>query len=325
MKRFSKFIFRVFFLLIIFFVVFYFWASSSTLNEAEYVSLSKVYVQNQPKNDSVFSIVTYNIGYLSGMTNNRPIAKPKSLFDENMQKVLVETKKVNPTIIAFQEIDYDAKRSYNINQEEQIAELGFPYRARTVNWDEQYVPFPYWPISMHFGKVVSGQSVISKYPIINQERIVLQRVADAPFYRNAFYLERLAQVVKVVLNDQEVMLINVHLEAFDKPTREKQFDEVVKIFNQYKDQYPTILLGDFNSEANDTSAVIQKMFAMKNVGNAAFNVDKIENTFDSKSPRKKIDYIFYTENSIEYISGKVLKEFGEASDHLPVFMEFKLR
>ncbi len=153
----------------------------------------------------------------------------------------------------------------------------------------------------------------------------LQRVADAPFYRNAFYLERLAQVVKVVLNDQEVMLINVHLEAFDKPTREKQFDEVVKIFNQYKDQYPTILLGDFNSEANDTSAVIQKMFAMKNVGNAAFNVDKIENTFDSKSPRKKIDYIFYTENSIEYISGKVLKEFGEASDHLPVFMEFKLR
>lgn len=325
MKRFLKFIFRVLFLLIIAFGIFYFWASSSILNESEYVSLSKFDDQNQLKNDSVFSIVTYNIGYLSGMTNNRPIAKPKSLFDENMQKVLVETKKVNPTIIAFQEIDYDAKRSYNINQEKQIAELGFPYSATSINWDEQYVPFPYWPISMHFGKVVSGQSIISKYPIKEQQRIVLQRVADAPFYRNAFYLERLAQVVKVVLNDQEIMVINVHLEAFDKPTRVKQFDEVVKIFNQYKDQYPTILLGDFNSEANDPSSVIQKMFAMKNVGNAAFNADKIENTFDSNLPHKRIDYIFYTKNSIKYISGKVLNEFGEASDHLPVFMEFRLK
>lgn len=178
---------------------------------------------------------------------------------------------------------------------------------------------------MHFGKVVSGQSIISKYPIKKQQRIVLESVADAPFYRNAFYLERLAQVVKVVLNDKEIMVINVYLEAFDKPTIVKQFDEVVKIFNQYKDQYPTILLGDFNSEANDTSAVIQKMFAMKNFGNAAFNVDKIENTFDSKTPHKRIDYIFYTENSIEYISGKVLNEFGQASNHLPVFMEFRLK
>jgi endonuclease/exonuclease/phosphatase family metal-dependent hydrolase len=325
MNRFIKFIFRLLFLLIIATIVFFFWASSSTLKEAEYVSLTKVDDQNQSKNDSIFSIVTYNIGYLSGMTNNRPIAKLKSLFDENLQKVLAETQKVNPSIIAFQEIDYDATRSYNINQEEQIAQLGFPYRARTINWDEHYVPFPYWPISMHFGKVVSGQSIISKYPIKEQQRIALQRVEDAPFYRNAFYLERLAQVVKVVLKDQEIMIINVHLEAFDKATRVKQFDEVVKLFNQYKEQYPTILLGDFNSEANDTSAVIQKMFAMKNVGNAAFNVDKIENTFDSKAPYKRIDYIFYTKNSIEYISGKVLNEFGQASDHLPVFMEFKLK
>jgi endonuclease/exonuclease/phosphatase family metal-dependent hydrolase len=64
---------------------------------------------------------------------------------------------------------------------------------------------------------------------------------------------------------------------------------------------------------------------MKNFGNSAFNVDKIENTFDSKTPHKRIDYIFYTENSIEYISGKVLNEFGQASNHLPVFMEFRLK
>ena len=325
MKRFLKFLFRFFLVLIIACVIFFFWASSSTLDESKYAELTEINNKPNVDNDSVFSIATYNIGYLSGMTNNKAVEKPKSLFDGNLQKVIQETQKVNPDIIAFQEIDYDASRSYNVNQESAIADLGYNYRAKTINWDERYLPFPYWPISMHFGKVVSGQSIISKYPLKEQQRIVLQRVADAPFHRDAFYLERLAQVVKVVLNDKEVVLINIHLEAFDKETRVKQFEEVVVLFNKYKVNYPTILLGDFNLRARDEKAIIQKMFTMNGVGNAAFEEANIENTFDTKAPFERIDYIFYTENSIKYISGKVLNKFGQASDHLPVFMEFRLK
>ncbi|QNM84478.1 endonuclease/exonuclease/phosphatase family protein [Polaribacter pectinis] len=325
MKRFIKVIFRLLLLLVFAFVIFFFWASSSTLDEKEYSKLMTNQFENSIDNDSVFSIVTYNIGYLSGMTNNRPIPKPKELFDTNLEQVLAETKKVNPDIVAFQEIDYNASRSYNVNQQNEIAKLGFNYVAQAVNWDETYVPFPYWPPSMHFGKVVSGQSIISKYPLKKHQRIVLERVADAPFYRDALYLERLAQVVKVILNGREVVLINVHLEAFDKPTRVNQFEAVLKIFNKYKEDYPTILLGDFNSRARDLEAIIQKMFLMNDVGNAAFNKENPKNTFNTRNPFKRIDYIFYTKNSIEYISGKVLVEFGESSDHLPVEMSFKLK
>ena len=160
MKRFLKFLSRFFLLLIIACVIFFFWASSSTLDETEYAKLTEVNNKPDVDNDSVFGIVTYNIGYLSGMTNNKAVEKPKSLFDNNLQKVIQETQKINPDIIAFQEIDYDASRSYNVNQEEKIADLGYNYRAKTINWDERYLPFPYWPISMHFGKVVSGQSII---------------------------------------------------------------------------------------------------------------------------------------------------------------------
>lgn len=325
MKRFFKFLFRFLLLLIVACVIFFFWASSPTLDETEYAKLIEIDVKNESKNDSVFSIVTYNIGYLSGMTNNLAVAKPKELFDKNLEKVLSETKKTNPDIIAFQEIDYDAARSYQINQQTEIAKLGYTYIAQAINWDETYVPFPYWPPTMHFGKVVSGQSIISKYALKDHERIVLERVADAPFYRDAFYLERLAQVVKVTLNEQEVVLINVHLEAFEKQTRVNQFEEVLALFNKYKDKYPTILLGDFNSSAKDEKAIIQKLFTMNTVGNAAFNIVNLENTFNSKDPFERIDYIFYTKNSIEYISGKVLNSFEEASDHLPVEMSFRLK
>jgi endonuclease/exonuclease/phosphatase family metal-dependent hydrolase len=325
MKQFLKFIFRVFLVLIVACVVFFFWASSPTLDESDYAKLIEVDNYKLPENDSVFSIVTYNIGYLSGMTNNLAVESPKELFDDNLEIVTSEVKKLNPDIIAFQEIDFDASRSYHVNQEEEISKLGFNYRAQTINWDERYLPFPYWPISMHYGKVVSGQSIISKYPLKEQQRIVLERVADAPFHRDAFYLERLAQVVKVVLNGKEVVLINIHLEAFEAATRVNQFEEVLAIFNTYKDTYPTILLGDFNSKARDENAIVQKIFAMKDVGNAAFDMNNLGNTFNSKDPFERIDYIFYTKNSIEYISGKVLNQFGQASDHLPVEMKFKLR
>jgi endonuclease/exonuclease/phosphatase family metal-dependent hydrolase len=325
MKRFLKYLSRFFLLLIVAFVIFFFWASSPTLELSEYQSLIANETKSTQKNDSIFSIVTYNIGYLSGMTNNLAVESPKELFDVNMAKVVSEIKKVKPDIMAFQEIDFDASRSYNVNQEEEISKLGFNYRAQTINWDERYLPFPYWPISMHYGKVVSGQSIISKYPLKEQQRIVLQRVADAPFYRDAFYLERLAQVVKVVLNGKEVVLINIHLEAYEKETRVKQFEEVLAIFNQYKEIYPTILLGDFNSRVRDENAVVQKIFAMKAIGSAASDMNNLGNTFNSKDPSKRIDYIFYTKNSIEYISGKVLNQFGQASDHLPLEMKFRIK
>jgi len=325
MKRFLKYLSRFFLLLIVAFVIFFFWASSPTLEPSEYQSMIANETKSTQKNDSIFSIVTYNIGYLSGMTNNLAVESPKEFFDVNMAKVVSEIKKVKPDIMAFQEIDFDASRSYNVNQEEEISKLGFNYRAQTINWDERYLPFPYWPISMHYGKVVSGQSIISKYPLKEQQRIVLQRVADAPFYRDAFYLERLAQVVKVVLNGKEVVVINIHLEAYEKETRAKQFEEVLAIFNQYKEIYPTILLGDFNARARDENAVVQKIFAMKAIGSAASDMNNLGNTFNSKDPSKRIDYIFYTKNSIEYISGKVLNQFGQASDHLPLEMKFRIK
>ena len=42
MKRFLKFIFRIFLVLIIAFVIFFFWASSSTLDKSEYAKLIEV-------------------------------------------------------------------------------------------------------------------------------------------------------------------------------------------------------------------------------------------------------------------------------------------
>ncbi len=305
--------------------LFFIWASSPQLSEADYEQLITNDFESKQDNDSIYSIVSYNIGYLSGMSNNQAVDMPKSLFEANLLKAKQLFSSINADILSLQEIDYESARSYYINQQDELANLGYNHIARAVNWDETYVPFPYWPPAVHFGEMLSGQSILSRFQLKDHQRIVLERVANAPFYRAALYLERLAQVVTATIANKDVIIINVHLEAFDKETRIKQFNDVLSLFEHYSKNYPTILLGDFNSLARDKESVIQKLVNNPLVGNAAFDKQEIANTFSATDPYKRIDYIFYTKNTIEYHSGNVLKSFGDISDHLPVLMEFKLK
>lgn len=304
---------------------FYYWGSAAVHLVNDNNLIFKLDANPSVLNDSIFSIATYNIGYLSGMTNNLPIAKPKSLFDKNLSKVKTVLANLNIDILAFQEIDYASARSFDVNQHLEIAKIGYQFIGQTVNWDKRYLPFPYWPISMQFGHVYSGQAVLSHYPIQSQQRIVLDAVAGAPFYRTAFYIDRLAQVNKIDLNGKTAVVINVHLEAFDKATRKKQTLVVLDLYNTFKDKFPTLLLGDFNSDIKFDDATIAPIINNPDIGMAAYQKSDYQNTYSSIDPTKRIDYIFYNKNFIKEINSRILTEMGDASDHLPLMMTFKLK
>lgn len=315
-----------FLVLMSFFVMtigFYLWASSPNLSPSDYAVISDSHNGIDVGNGDEFRILTYNIGYLSGMTNNLPLEKPRSLFETNMNRVLENLRRIDADLLAFQEIDYDSDRSYNIDQHEVIGELGYRYSAKAVNWDKRYVPFPYYPFSMHFGKVISGQSVLSKYPILEQERIELERNQDNPFYYDSFYLDRLAQVVKLRVAGHNLVLIHVHLEAFDQATRIEQIDKLRSIYAKYYKDGPTIMLGDFNSDPRYENAGIAILEEMIRTESAAFDRMDFENTYNSREPTERLDYIFYNTDFIKEVSAEVVDEFDEASDHLPVLLTFK--
>jgi endonuclease/exonuclease/phosphatase family metal-dependent hydrolase len=324
MNRFFKILIGITLALLIGFTGFFFLGSSSAYPVEEYNKIIQTNIDNSVKNDSVFSLLTYNIGYLSGMTNNLPIVKSKSLFEDNLSKVKAFLKPLNIDILAFQEIDYASARSFDVNQQLEIAELGYPFVAQAVNWDKHYIPFPYYPISMQFGHVYSGQSVLSHFPVKSQKRLVLDAVENAPFYWTSFYLDRLAQVVEIQIKNITVIVINVHLEAFDKPARTKQTKEVLALYNSYKDAYPTFLVGDFNSDIKFPDASIAPIINSPDIGIAAFEIP-CPNTFNSINPTKRIDYIFYNKNFIEEMGSRVLTEIGDASNHLPLMIYFKLK
>ena len=301
------------------------WASSPSWSNADKYSILAHQYPTRVNDDDVYSLLSYNIGYLSGLTNNRAVVRDPDFQHENMQSVKQHLDELDADILAFQEIDYQADRSFKLNQQNEIAKLGYNHVAQAVNWDVNYVPFPYGMPSVHFGRVVSGQSVLSKYPISKHRPVILERVPETPYYRDAFYLDRLAQVVHIVLEQQVLVVINVHLESFDRTTRGRQLQQVIALYKRYSKDYPTLLVGDFNSDPVSPNAYIHKLLAIPSIGAAAFSLDDYVNTFNSGAPNERLDYIFYNRAFIEPIDGRIATEFGQLSDHFPVLFRFKLR
>lgn len=326
------------FVLILAFVIFYFWASSATQPRDKLSEIITYTDTPEPlQTQEFFTVMTYNTGYLSGITNNQPVKRPdKAFFDKNTETFLQLLEEIQPDIIGVQEIDFYSKRSHYINQSRTIAERAdYKYAATAINWDKRYVPFPYWPPSRHFGRVLSGQAVLSRWPILSTERIVLSKPKSTPFFYNAFYLDRLIQVVKIKIDGRDLIILNVHLDAIDRETREDQAKRLLNIYHSFKDDYPVLLVGDFNSIPPDASQkqdfpdepvtdftndrTIQ--FFLEAPGLKAADITTF--TFPTDSPTRQLDYIFYTHDKIQLINVSVPNI--DSSDHLPMVMLFSFK
>lgn len=314
-------------------VIFYFWGSAKTSPQnEELMTYEGVTNLESESPDETYTVITYNIGYLSGLTNNLAVDRSQQLFENNLNTALNALKPLKPDIIGLQEVDINSHRSFGVNQVTELAQgLNLGYGAIAINWNKNYVPFPYLPFSAHFKQMLSGQAILSRYAIASQKRIVLEKVAGKPFFYNAFYIDRLAQISKITIDNQPITIINVHLEAFDEPTRRKQTEFIKDILKQYLDQTPVFLIGDFNSSlegSEETDPTIKLLLEHPKLQPAipeASQTQADQFTFPSDEPIAKLDYIFYTPDSIEKVEAKVVSQVEQASDHLPVLMKWRFK
>jgi len=331
-----KYIISILAFIFILIVSFYFWAKSPTEIETKYNSVSCFTNSKQKAIKDTFSIMTYNIGYLSGMTNNLPVERNASLFSQNLINISTLFNQLAPDIVCFQEIDFKADRSFHTNQYTAIAKNGhFHYGAKAINWDKKYVPFPYWPIKYQFGKILSGQACLSKYEITNSSRVVLPQPKSNAFYYNDFYLDRLAQIVWIKTTKDSILIINVHLEAWDSPTRETQAQIIINLLKKYENKYPLILAGDFNAvpyydPLSNSEKTIELILQYPHISTAITKDEYLSSpqkfySFDSRRPYQKIDYIFFSDRYLTCTNAKVIHNTDDISDHLPIFASFLLK
>jgi endonuclease/exonuclease/phosphatase family metal-dependent hydrolase len=331
-------------LLLLGFVLFFFWASSGRLPAEDLAQVKRYDAAPASAERDTFTVMTYNLGYLSGMTNNEPVVRPDSLFERNMDRAVDLIRDVDPDVLALQEVDYGGARVNHVHQLDTLAtRLGFHSAAQAVNWDERYLPYPYGLPSVHFGRTLSGQSILSRYPIRRHARKVLPRPPQF-FLRDAFYLSHLAQFAVVDIGGWPLVLINLHLEAFDQETREEQARRVVELYRGLaQTNLPVIMLGDVNSVAPTAKTVLppeqRRAFAgdetvelLLNGTNltplfaeSAYATGQSINTYPSVDPNRKIDYIFHRSNLVVPIDQEIrCGGSPPPSDHCAVAMTFML-
>lgn len=310
-------------------LIFIAWAVRPGLDEIEFPKqgiLSLPEKTLEAKTDpSTLTVVSYNIGYASGDKNNQGAVLAVREVEENLKAMVESLGQLQPDLLFLQEVDFFAKRTFDINQMENIAQaLGLPHAAYVVTWNKKYIAWPYWPPKHHFGHTVSGQVVLSRYPLSDQKIETFPKPEDNPPWYNWFYVDRVIQSMVVQVGDPPLQIINVHLEAFSEEHKEKQIKGLAQAVRGLGPG-PKIVAGDFNliwsgkgkaSEDPKAHRALLEDF-QKDTQMKLTSQDNPQFTFNSWQPHKQIDLIFYSPDLSLQGEG-VLKDLP-ASDHLPVW------
>lgn len=204
-----------------------------------------------------FTIMTFNIGYgglgkdqdffMDGGSMVRPDA------EEDVRQNLAGIKDIimqNPAdAYLLQEVDVHSKRSYFIDETAFLQDSNRAQSAFAYNFKAGYVPYPIPTI----GEVASGLFTLSSMDISSAERISLPVPFKWPV--STVNLKRCLLPARLPLeeSDKELVLVNLHLEAYDDGEGKKEQTKMLMDFlvSEYEKGNYVIAGGDFNQSFPD--------------------------------------------------------------------------
>ncbi|MDR0269273.1 endonuclease/exonuclease/phosphatase family protein [Paenibacillus sp.] len=184
-----------------------------------------VAVTNNPENilkqASPFIVTTFNIGYagldetedffMDGGTHSRSYSKINTLL--NLNGIGDFLSSTHSDMIFIQEVDVKSSRSYDVNEVGALQNLLPDYSFSYA--DNYKVPWVPVPLLHPMGHVQSGIMTFSKFKSTAATRFDLPGKESWP--RQQFDLDRAFIENRIpVDNGKELVLVNLHLSAFDK-------------------------------------------------------------------------------------------------------------
>ena len=272
-------------------------------------------------------------------------ARPPEHFEQSLARIGEVLRRLDPDVVLLQEVDFDCGRSHGVDQAEVLAKAaGLPWIARAEVWRANYLPFPYWPPKDHYGHMLSGGAVLSRFPLTRNTIIEHPKPEENSFVYNLGYMFRYLQRVDVDWAGRSVAVFNTHTDAFSPNNRLAQAGSIARILAD--DMQPLLLFGgDLNTvppesttkagyaDEPETShvddATVPRLRQVKGLVDAVsperFGADEAAFfTFPAHAPNRKLDYLF-TGPGFEVEAVRVVKEAGDVSDHLPVLLRVRLR
>ncbi len=238
-------------------------------------------------NHAPIRVLTYNIHHGEGMDKK-----------VDLKRIAALIKREKADVVALQEVDQGVERT---------ARLDFPAEFARLTGMKVY-----FDRNIFYQGGQYGNAVLTKFPIkkkknthykmlrTNEQRGVIQLVLD--------------------VRGKELLFMNTHIDyREDDAERLINADELKQIVSAAA-KMPVILCGDFNAEPGSRTQAKMKTF-LSDTWELIGRGDGL--SLSSDKPVKRIDYIWISKATVEPLKIEVLK--SEASDHLPVLGEFRLR
>ena len=223
-------------------------------------------------NESI-SILSWNMGY-GALGDNADffmdggesvMTADLTRVNANTMAVIEYLKSQNPDVVFLQEADQDSKRSQHVDEVAKIRKaLNKKYQSTFANnYKVSYVPYPVPTL----GKVDSGLLTLSKFKVSGATRVSLPCPFSWPV--RTMNLKRCLMVDRIPLlaegSPQELVLINLHLEAYDsgegKIAQTKALRKVLE--EEYAKGNYVIAGGDFNQTFSNVNHSLYPVLAGK--------------------------------------------------------------
>lgn len=222
-------------------------------------------------------IMCYNVHHCSGMDDRIDYVRVGEIIN-----------RVQPDVVALQELDSATKRS---NGRVDIEEL-----ANVTKMYSTYTP------AIEYGGGAYGIGMLSKEKPLRHKVVALPGREEARRMLIVEFEKYVVCCTHLSLNDEDRM---ASMEIIRNAT--------------HKYNKPVFLAGDMNSTADtpEQKELGRYFVTLSNTG---------ENTFPSLSPTACIDYIYGMKGNCKYTvkESKVLYGDSIASDHLPIYVDVKV-
>jgi endonuclease/exonuclease/phosphatase family metal-dependent hydrolase len=233
-------------------------------------------------------VMSYNIHHGEGLD--------KKIDLERIAKLIIDAK---ADLVALQEVDRGVARSNLLDIPVELAKLtGLK---------------PYFEKNIPYKGGEYGNAILTRFPIKSAKNTHYKMLRTGE--------QRGVLQLMLDVHGRDVLFLNTHIDYRpDDAERILNVEEMKQIVAAAGPRTPVILCGDFNSTPDSRTYGNVKAF----LADTWERVGKGDGlSFPASTPVKRIDYIWITPETIAPMKMEVLR--SEASDHLPVVAELRLK
>jgi len=203
-----------------------------------------------PETPQALKIMTWNVKFGGGRVDfffdcfGDRVLMSRDEVRDHLDGIARLIREVDPDVVLLQEVDVRSKRSGFIDQLQNLLDnTDLNYGVYASQWRVDFVP------SDGLGAMDNGNAILSRWPLVDAERVALPQRSDQSGLERYFYLRRNFLRARVEFSpERSVWIANLHADAYGEDgTKEEHVELFYEELQRLNSEGETVVAGgDFN-------------------------------------------------------------------------------